>query len=376
MKKVVFLIRDLNYGGAQKQLVTLVKSLDKQHFNVSVMHFYSSGILLQDLTDSGIATICLEKQKRWDVFGFFWRLFQQLKYLKPDVLHGYLAESNLVTILLKLFFPSTHIIWGMRASNVPLNSYGWLGRLLFQLESILSPLTDAIVVNSQAGKDYYLSQGFAADKMVVIPNGIDTERFKPDAEAGAKVRAEWGIAEDKILIGLVGRIHPMKDHPTFLRAAALLCQERQDVRFVGVGTGAENYAQKLYRLTEDLGISERVIWAGERADMPAVQNALDIACSSSGYGEGFPNVIGEAMACGVPCLVTNVGDSAAIVGDTGVVVPAQNPEALKIGMNSLIENIALNHYSREHIRQRIIERFSVLQLVQKTEAVLRGKYDG
>ena len=91
MKKVVFLIRDLNYGGAQKQLVTLVKSLDKQHFNVSVMHFYASGNLLQDLTDSGIATICLEKQKRWDVFGFFWRLFQQLKYLNPDVLHGYLA---------------------------------------------------------------------------------------------------------------------------------------------------------------------------------------------------------------------------------------------------------------------------------------------
>lgn len=376
MKKVVFLIRDLNYGGAQKQLVTLVKSLDKQHFNVSVMHFYASGNLLQDLTDSGIATICLEKQKRWDVFGFFWRLFQQLKYLKPDVLHGYLAESNLVTIFLKLFFPSTHIIWGMRASNVPLNSYGWLGRLIFQLESILSPLTDAIVVNSQAGKDYYLSQGFAGDKLVVIPNGIDTERFKPDAEAGAKVRAEWGIAEDKILIGLVGRLHPMKDHPTFLKAAALLCQERQDVRFVCVGTGAENYAQELSRLTEDLGISERVIWAGERADIPAVQNALDIACSSSCYGEGFPNVIGEAMACGVPCLVTDVGDSAAIVGDTGVVVPAQNPEALKIGMNTLIENIALNNYSREHIRQRIIDHFSVLQLVQKTEAVLRGKSYG
>ena len=264
----------------------------------------------------------------------------------------------------------------MRASNVPLNSYGWLGRLIFQLESILSPLTDAIVVNSQAGKDYYLSQGFAGDKMVVIPNGIDTERFKPDAEAGAKVRVEWGIGEDKILIGLVGRLHPMKDHPTFLQAAALLCQERQDVRFVCIGNGAENYAQELYRLTEDLGISERVIWAGERADIPAVQNALDIACSSSCYGEGFPNVIGEAMACGVPCLVTDVGDSAAIIGDTGVVVPAQNPEALKIGMNSLIENIALNNYSREHIRQRIIDHFSVLQLVQKTEAVLRGKSYG
>lgn len=373
IKKIVFLIRDLDCGGAQRQLVTLIKGLDQQRFDVSVLYFYAGGLLLKDLKDSGISLICLEKQRRWDVLKFLWRLVGHLKHIQPDVLHGYLDESNLLTVFLKPFFPSTRIIWGIRVSNTPPDRYGWLGRLIFQLECLLSPFVDLIVVNSHAGRDYFLSQGFADNKMVVIPNGIDTERFKPDPKSRAKLRAEWGISEDTILIGLVGRLDPMKDHATFLKAAALLCEERQDVRFVCVGGGLENYAQQLYQLTNELGISEKVIWAGVRSDMPAVHNAIDIACSSSSYGEGFANALGEAMACGVPSVVTDVGDSAWIVNDTGVVVPPQNPEALKNAMNKVIKNLATNCYKQEPIRQRIIDEFSVLQLVLKTEAALLGK---
>jgi glycosyltransferase involved in cell wall biosynthesis len=204
--------------------------------------------------------------------------------------------------------------------------------------------------------------------MVVISNGIDTERFQPDSEAGAKVRAEWGVSENTILIGLVGRLDPMKDHPTFLKAAALLSEERQDVRFVCVGVGEETYAKELYQLTNKLGILEQVIWAGGRSDMPKVYNALNIASSSSSYGEGFANVIGEAMACGVPCVVTDVGDSAWIVGDTGIVVPPKNPEALAAGWNSLL-NLAVTDQVAlaEKARKTIVENFSLRNLVQKTE---------
>ncbi|MHC5827541.1 MAG: glycosyltransferase, partial [Nostoc sp.] len=163
-----------------------------------------------------------------------------------------------------------------------------------------------------------------------------TERFQPNPEAGLQVRTEWRISKDTILIGLVGRLDPMKDHPTFLKAVALLCKEREDIRFVCVGMGSHEYAQELYQLAEELEVAEKVIWAGGRADMPDIYNALDINCSSSSYGEGFSNVIGEAMACGVPCVVTDVGDSAWIIGDTGIVVPPNNPEALKAGITSLI----------------------------------------
>ena len=370
-KKVVFLVRDLNYGGAQRQLVTLVNQIDKQLFDVSLVYFYANGLLLKDLKDDTCQAICIKKNGRWDIFGFYFRLLQQLKILQPDILHGYLGESNLFSILLKPFFPFTRIIWGIRESNMPNNRFGAIGQILAQLEVMLSFFADLIIVNSHCGKDYYQSKGFSPQKMVVISNGIDTHRFQPDATAGAKVRSEWGITDDTILIGLVGRLDPMKDHPNFFRAAAVIAAERQDVRFVCIGVGgAEKYAAELQQLSEDLGIADRVIWAGGRSDMPAVFNALDICCSASAYGEGFPNVVGEAMACGTPSVVTDVGDAVWIVGDLGVFVPPQNPEALQLALNQSLRKLPLDRASSAEIRAHIVDRFSVEQLVLNTQAAL------
>ncbi|HAA32550.1 MAG TPA: group 1 glycosyl transferase, partial [Cyanobacteria bacterium UBA8553] len=318
MNKIAFLIPSLERGGAERQLVNLVKALDKKDFDITVLCFYPDGPLEKDLEHSGVKIISLEKRGRWDIFSFLGRLIHQLKHLQPNVLHGYLSEPNLVMIFIKPFFPSIQMIWGVRASELNLSHYDWLARLLFPLECFLSRFADLIIFNSHAGRTYHLAHGFPANKAVVIPNGIDTERFKPDSEARVKIRSEWGISEETVLIGLVGRLDRMKDHPTFLKAAALLCQERQDIGFVCVGSGAQDYAQELYHLAEQLNIAEKVIWTGTRADTPAVYNALDIASSSSS-SEGFANVIGEAMACGISCVVTDVGDSAWIVGDVGIV---------------------------------------------------------
>jgi glycosyltransferase involved in cell wall biosynthesis len=367
-KKVTFLIRDLNYAGAQRQVVTLAKALNKECFDISVLHHYSNGPLEKDLKDANIVTISLEKWSRWDIVAFFWHLVKDLKRIKPDILHGYLGDANLLTIFLKPFFPSTKMIWGLRNSNNENpNQYGWVGLLLDKLNCLLSPLADLIIVNSHAGRAYSLTKGYPAEKMVVIPNGIDTECFKPDREARARVRAEWKISVDTLLLGVVGRLDPMKDYPNFLQAAALLCQERKNIVFVCVGKGPEDYARELQQLTAQLSLSEQVIWAGTRADMPAVYNALDIYVSASAYGEGFSNALGEAMACGLPCIVTDVGDSAWIVGDTGVVVPPKNPQALANAIRQMIETIDDRH--QESIRQRIINHFSVPELAKKTEAV-------
>lgn len=366
--KVAFLIRDLNYAGAQRQVVTLAKAVDKQYFDVSVLYFYPNDLLAKDLEEANIKTICLAKQGRWDLMSFFLRLVKYLKDIKPDILHGYLGEPNLLTIFLKPFFPSTKMIWGLRNSNNENpNQYGWVGLLLGKLNRLLCPLADLIIVNSHAGRTYSLTKGYPADKMVVIPNGIDTEYFKPDREARARVRAEWKISVDTLLLGVVGRLDPMKDYPNFLKAAALLCQERKNLVFVCVGKGPEDYARELQQLTAQLNLSEKVIWAGTRADMPAVYNALDIYVSASAYGEGFSNALGEAMACGLPCIVTDVGDSAWIVGDTGVIVPPKNSQALADAMKQMIDKIDDRH--QESIRQRIINQFSVPELAKKTEAV-------
>ncbi|MEA5579047.1 glycosyltransferase [Anabaena sp. UHCC 0451] len=367
-KKIVFLIRDLGYGGAQRQLVTLIKDFDKEKFDVTVLHFYSDSPLDKELKERNIPVISLEKQGRWDLIGFFWRLIRYLQQIKPDLLHTYMAGSNIVAILVRPFFPATRIIWGIRMSHKPADLTDWVVNMLGKLHNLLSHAADLIIVNSHAGKEDYVKSGFPVEKMVVVSNGIDTERFQPDREAGVKVRLEWGILENQILIGLVGRMYPQKDHPNFLKAAALLSQEYQDVYFVCVGTGPDqNYIQEIYQIAEELGISKRVIWPGVLGDMRAVQNALDIAVSASAFGEGFGNTIGEAMACGVLCVVTDVGDSAWIVGDTGVVVPPHNSEALAAGIKKLIElNYDEKTALQEKARRKIVECFSVDNLVATT----------
>ncbi len=203
--------------------------------------------------------------------------------------------------------------------------------------------------------------------MVVIPNGIDAERFCPDPEARSQIRSEWGIAEHEKLIGLVGRLDPMKDHPIFLEAAACLAKKRKETRFVCVGGGPEEYQASLQTLAESLGLGERLLWAGTRQDMPAVYNALDILVSSSSYGEGVSNTIGEAMACGVPCVVTNIGDSAWVVRDMGEVIPPKDPSALSNAVEKLLDQ---RSHTPDQIRRSIVERLSLETLIVNTERAL------
>ncbi|MDD4169642.1 MAG: glycosyltransferase, partial [Desulfotomaculaceae bacterium] len=302
--KITFLIRSLDYGGAERQLVALARELHRHGHSVAVLTFYSGGPLQQDLEKAGVSVINLEKRGRWDILGFLGRLVRFLRRERPDILHGYLVTANILTVLLKPLFPDIRMIWGVRVSNLDFTRYNRYLRLTHPVECRLSRFADRIIVNSQAGSHYAISRGFPQEKTVVIPNGIDTERFRPDPESGKLVRAEWGVSSDEKLIGLVGRLDPMKDHPTFLEAAALLMQKRKDVRFVCVGDGPADLRQELHALGKALDLNKYLIWAGAREDMAAVYNALELATSSSSFGEGFPNVVGEAMACGVPCVVT------------------------------------------------------------------------
>ncbi len=372
MTRLCFLIRQMNTGGAQRQLVTLLESLDSSRFTVTLITFYEGGRFADQVRQiPHLQHISLDKRGRWDVLGFMARLLRELRRLRPDVLHGYMATSNLLAVALKPWLRGTRIVWGIRVSSMDFRRYEWTERLLFRLECAGSRFADLIISNSEAGRRHCLAHGFAGRRLLVIPNGIDTDLFRPDGAARETVRAAWGVRADEVLIGLVGRLDPMKDHPTFLRAAARLGQEREDVRFVCVGDGPTAYQEQIQALGRQLGLENRLIWAGSRSDMPAVQNALDVAVSSSQYGEGFPNAIGEAMACGVPCVVTDVGDSAWIIGDTGVVVPPNDPVALAAGWQTCM---AHDHRTLgRRARERVENDFSVPHLVRKTEEALWPK---
>ena len=163
----------------------------------------------------------------------------------------------------------------------------------------------------------------------------------------------------------------MKDHPTFLRAAALAMQAHPEFRFVCVGDGRPDYRRQLMELSDQLGLADRIIWKSWQADMPSVQNALDIATLSSSNGEGFPNAVGEAMSCGVPCVVTDVGDSPILVAETGVVVPLQDPRALADGWNLMLMRLATEGPElRAKARCRIVQEFDRGRLAARTSQVL------
>ena len=364
--KIVFLVRSLNYGGAERQLTLLSKGLRQRGHDVVVVVFYSGGPLEKELVDAQVRVRPLNKRGRWEVFGFLIRLIQVLREERPDILHGYLHDANLMTMIPKFLTLCTKVVWGVRCSHIDLRQYDWLAWVEFKVNCWLSILPDAIIANSHVGRDYHLALGYPAEKTVVIPNGIDTERFRPNPLARRRIREEWGIKEQEELIGLVGRLDPMKDHPIFIEAAALLAKRRSEIRFVCVGGGPDEYRAELQRHAKQLGLEDRLLWVGIREDMPAVYTALDIAVSSS-YGEGFANVIGEAMACGVPCVVTNVGDSARVVADLGEVVPPKDPAALRDAIERLLDQ---KPHTPAQVRLRIVEGLSAEAMVVNTERVL------
>jgi glycosyltransferase involved in cell wall biosynthesis len=367
--KITLFTRSLEYGGAERQLVELAKGLHNAGHRVTVLTFYPHGNLEAELLSAGVPLQSLNKKGRWEILPFYLRCIKYIRTSETKLLYAFLGVPCIIGLLARLIFPQFRIIWGVRASGIDLARYDWLTRASYLLECRLSRYADLIITNSDAGRQYALSNGFPGNKTIVIPNGIDTERFRPDPAQRNSVRAEWSIPHSDILIGIVGRLDPMKDHPLFLQAARIISQKYDYVSFVCIGNGPEPYEKELKTLTYAAELGSKLIWAGAKEDMTAVYNALDILVSSS-YTEGFPNVIGEAMSCGVPCVATDVGDSRLIVADTGFIVPPKEPELLAEKLVEMIERIRKHGHDSAATRQRIVDNYSVSSMTENTIAAI------
>ncbi len=377
MIRVAYLIRSLEAGGAERQLAQLAGALDPASFATRVITFYPGGDLEEEIKAAKVSLTSLDKRGRWDLLGFLLRLRRAVADFKPDILHAYLSTANLMSLTTGARRAGAKIVWGKRASELDTSNYDWATGLSERLEMTLARKPDLIVANSAAGRAHCIAKGAAEATTIVIGNGTDLARFQPMAEARAALRREWGLAEEVPLIGIVARLDPMKGHPAFLRAAALALRERPELRFVAVGGGPEAVVDRLQAEARDLGLAEAVLWAGKRQDIPRVLNALDLHCSASLFGEGFSNATAEAMAVGVPCVVTDVGDSAAIVGATGSVVPPDDPQAMaKAWLEILGSDARSGPAARERCRQRVAEQFSMEAMVARTEAAYRNLMDG
>ncbi|HET7223961.1 MAG TPA: glycosyltransferase [Rhodanobacteraceae bacterium] len=370
--RIMFLIRSFGRGGAQRQLVTLATALHRSGWDVAVACFYAGDAFQHELVQAGVPVIDLRKRGRWDVAGFLWRLWHAFRAHDPDIVHGYLTVGNLLALSARLAHRHTRVVWGLRSAYMDRTRYDWMARLTFRFSCLFARFADLIIVNSDAGAAHHATLGYPRDRIRVIPNGIDTQRFCFDADARARLRREWRIPDDALLVGLVGRLDPMKDHPTFLAAAARLMARDARWRFVCVGDGRPEYTAMLKAQAGALGLDERLTWAGARGDMPAVYSALDVLASTS-YGESFPNVIAEAMACGRSCAVTDVGDSARIVGTCGTVVAPRDPEAFAAALEGMLPSLVDVDGTRAMhaaARRRVVETYSLEALLGNSKAAL------
>ena len=372
--RIVFLIRSLGYGGSERQLAVLAAGLHARGHAVSVLTFYPGGELEPDLRSAGVTVRSLETRGRWDIASFLAKLHGALRDESPNVLHSYLGMPNIVAGAIRPLFPGVRVVWGERASNMDLSHYDWLSRFSAGLTRVLSRAPDLVILNSRAGLEHASSRGYPRRKMIVIPNGIDAERFIPDAAAGRRVRHEWHVGATEQLVGLVGRLDPVKDHRTFLSAAAHVANDRDTVRFVCIGDGNLQYGHEMQQVAASIGISDRVMWVSARHDMPAVYNALDVVCLASN-SEGFPNVLAEAMACGIPCVTTDVGDAAWLLDRRESVAPVGDALGLADRIRSLLDLDAgaIAAIARAE-RERVLTQFSVTSLIGNTESALSSLF--
>lgn len=378
---ILFLIPSLVAHGAERQLCELVKYMDRTRFEIHVVVFYDPGTYIGGELGSEITTLpnvtLHSLHKRRGPAGFLTalpRLLALIRRTQPAILHGYMDGNLPVLLMGRLMGKRT--VWGIRRSSSDLSV---LNRRALRLGTVMAKLSryvDLIIFNSEAGRTNHERAGMRGHRALVVPNGFDILRFAPNPEEGAAQRRAWGVSAEVPLIGIVGRLAPVKDHPTFLRAAARLHQEWPTAQFVCVGSGPADYTESLKALAKSLGIADHLLWPGVCDQMPAAYNALSLLVLSS-TDEGFPNVIGEAMACGTPCVTTRVGDAALLLGDSRAVTAVADDAAIAAAMSRILRESPEAQATRaQAARARICSMFSVQELARNTEHALLSLLPG
>jgi len=324
--KVLHVITGLNLGGAETWLTRLLLRLPAERFECRVVSLLDGGVLAGAIRDMGVPVQSLGMGRGVPDPRGLWRLVRLMRSFRPQVVQTWLYHADLLGLLAaRLSGSRAAVSWGLRCAYMDLAQYGLGTRLTVKACVALSRWPEAVTANSQAGAAHHVALGYWPKRLVVLENGVDGERFRPDAEARARLRREWGVAENQPLVGLVARVDPMKGHAVFCRAAQELLRARPDAKFLfcGAGTdpeGAGPGAAELDGLIARHGLTGAVVRLGRREDVAQVYAALDVLALPS-LGEGFPNAVLEALACAVPCVCLDVGDARAMCGPGGLVAP-------------------------------------------------------
>ena len=373
MIRVCHLITGLPAHGAERMLLKLVAGLDRQRFASTVISLMDQGVVGPEIEALGIPVLTVGLDRGRPSLPGLLRLLRLVRQARPDVLQGWMYHGNLAATLAAWAGRRVPVLWNIRQSLGDLADEKRLTRLLIRLSARLSGTPAHILYNALTSAEQHEALGFRPDRRVLIPNGFEVDRYRPAPDAAGGLRAELGLRPDQWVIGMAARDHPMKDHASFLQAAARVAERYPDARFLLAGLGVEAANARLQQPIQALSLAGRVMLLGEQRDMPRFFQSLDIAVLSSAWGEGFPNVLGEAMASGVPCVATEVGDAAAIIGATGRLVPPGEPALLAQALQGLMDD------GREAARRlglaardRIVQHYGLPAIVEQYAALYAG----
>ncbi len=365
MVKVVHIISDLDAGGAEVMLAKLVGGMDRTRFTNIVVSLTDRGQLGEQIESSGVVVHTLGMRRGRPNVSALPRLVRLLWSMKPTIVQSWLYHADLLSTVAMKFSRSPILVWNVRCSDMDLTHYPPLTRWVQRVLAQWSATPAAVIVNSEAGKQQHEALGYHPRRWEVIPNGFDTQRFHPNVSLRLPLRQEWKVPQDAVIVALVARVDPMKDHATFLDAAQQVANARPNVYFLLVGKGT----QMLAPAAAARGLTDRIHLLGYRSDIECLFPGVDVLCLSS-TSEGFPNVLGEAMACGIPCISTDVGDARRIIADTGLIVPMRDPASLAQAIVDLIDRgpaacerlgrAARIRIEAEYSLSRIVDRYSML----------------
>jgi glycosyltransferase involved in cell wall biosynthesis len=357
--KVLHLITDLDVGGAEMMLSRVAGVHHSQGMDVEVISMTSEGPIADRIRQQGIPVSSLGMQRGRPSVAALRDLRARLRASSPDLMQSWLYHANLMASLAAVG-RSVPLVWGVRQTFLNPAFTTRSSRVAARLvRYVPGPGPSAIVCCSRKGVETHEKIGYPADRMVVIPNGFDVNAYKPLSEARAGIGRELGLPDDARIVGFVGRFNPIKDLRTFFEAAALLDTTEPDLVFVVCGRELTRDNLELVRMTNGVCLRDNVHLLGERLDVAQIMPAFDVLVSSS-VTEGFPNAVGEAMACGVPCVVTDVGDSAFLVGDTGRVSPPSKPARLAQEVRTLLRATPEDrHALGARARERVLEVFDI-----------------
>jgi glycosyltransferase involved in cell wall biosynthesis len=367
-------------GGAQMMLYKLLWASDRRRFDPVVISLTDHGALYEQITKLGVPVHSVGMHLGMSTCTAVWRLIRTVKHAGPDLIQGWQYHGNLAAQLAQQFLAiRVPVLWNIRHSIYNLENEKLMTAAVVKLGALFSHKPERVIYVAQTSAIQHEALGYRPEKRVILPNGFDMQRFIPSDQARFQLRAELELPPTTIIIGKIARYHAMKDHANFLQAAAYLLQFYPRVHFLLAGEKVERTNATLMRLIKELNLDARTHLLGERNDIHRIIPGLDIVTSASSYGEGFPNVIGEAMASGVPCVATDVGDSALIIGKLGQVVAPKQPESLAEAWRPLIDmgqtrRTAIGLMARRHIK----EHYSLPAIVGRYEQLYKdmAKYSG